>query len=88
MLTAEETSVLRYLESHPNATVADLTRACLLGSAVGWMDRVASNLDWLGYVVLFPDPGGTLATLQITDRGRNAIVGYLSHRPAVRRQAT
>jgi hypothetical protein len=85
MLTLEEMNVLRYLQGHLNATLAELARACLPGSSAGWVERVASNLDWLGYVVLYSGPDGTPAALQITDQGRGAISGGPHFFPARRR---
>jgi hypothetical protein len=62
-----------YLKTHPGADAGDLTRACLAGASAGWLERVAADLDWLGYVVAFRGPDGGLAALQITDRGLRQV---------------
>jgi len=80
MLTPEETSVLRYLQGHATATAADLARECLPGTPPEWVGRITSNLDWLGYAIVYPASGGASA-LQITERGRLAV-GF---RPSPRR---
>lgn len=69
MLTPEQSRVLDYLRKHPAAMVDEVARACLPGSSPGWLDRVLTELDWLGYVTVVSGAGGP-AFLQITDRGR------------------
>lgn len=87
MLTAEETSVLHYLVGHPIITVAELAHTCLPRTAAGWLDRVASNLDWLGYVVAYHGPDGQPIALQIIERGRGAVAASLPSRPIVGQKA-
>ena len=69
MLTLEETSVLRYLRGHGGATLADVARSCLDGTAPEWAGRVVANLDWLGYVTTFGDTGDGSAVLMLTSKG-------------------
>jgi hypothetical protein len=69
MLTAEETQVLYYLRRRPLGAVTELARSCLAGASPEWVGRVVARLDWFGYVVAFYGPGGSLAALQITERG-------------------
>jgi hypothetical protein len=85
LLTAEETSVLRYLQGCPTATVVELDRACLPGGSIGWVDRVALNLDWFGFVVAYHGSDSQVAALQITDRGRRAVVSNLLAESVARR---
>jgi len=73
MLTPEETRVLHYLHEYPDATAEGMARACLPGASAEWVDRIASNLDWLGYAIVYHGPGGEVAALQITDQGRRAV---------------
>jgi hypothetical protein len=75
MMMPGERRVLAYLRRHPGATVADVARACLPGTPPGWVDRIISNLDWLGYLTVYPGPGGTAAGLQITAKGMAAAGG-------------
>ncbi len=74
-LTAEEARVLRYLQGHLVASAKELARACLPGASGGWLERVTANLEWLGYVIAYPGPGGEVAALQLTDRGRQQAGG-------------
>jgi hypothetical protein len=69
MLTAEETQVLSYLRRRPYAAVTEVAHSCLAGGSPEWVGRVVARLDWFGYVVAFYGPGGSLAALQITERG-------------------
>ncbi len=73
MLTFEEISVLHYLQENPGATATEMARKCLSGALAEWLDRIASNLDWLGYAIVYHEPGGEVSGLQITERGRRAI---------------
>ncbi len=45
------------------------------GTPPGYVGRVISNLDWLGYVAAYPGPGGAAAGLQITPKGTAAAAG-------------
>jgi hypothetical protein len=51
------------------ATVGDVAKACLSGALRESVERLVSNLDWLGYVTRYPGPGGAAATLQLTAKG-------------------
>jgi hypothetical protein len=75
MMMPGEEKVLAYLRRHAWATVADVTSACLPGTPKELVGRLLGNLDWLGYVTVYPGPGGTAAALQITQRGRTAAGG-------------
>ncbi len=68
MMTFEETKVLRYLGRRLSATMADVGQACLCGAPSEWVGRVVANLDWLGYVTVFPGDGCD-STLRITQKG-------------------
>jgi hypothetical protein len=73
VLTPEEARVLRYLGEHASAPLADVARLCLPGSSPEWVDRIISNLDWLGYLTVLGGPDSVSAVVQITDRGRTCI---------------
>jgi hypothetical protein len=75
MMMPGERKILSYLRQHRWATVADVTAACLPGTPAEWVERIISNLDWLGYVTVYPGPGGTAAALQITHKGLAAVAG-------------
>lgn len=75
MLTPEEFTVLHYLHHHPGATAASMALECLPGQSANWIDRIASNLDWLGYVIVYQGAEGDVSGMQITDRGRRALAG-------------
>jgi hypothetical protein len=47
----------------------------LPGTPPEWVERIISNLDWLGYVTVYPGPGGTAAALQVTHKGLAAAGG-------------
>jgi hypothetical protein len=68
MMTFEETKVLQYLGRRFSATMADVGQTCLSGAPPEWVGRVVANLDWLGYVTVFPG-GGHDSTLRITQKG-------------------
>jgi hypothetical protein len=69
MLTPEEVKVLTYLRRRLQASLADVARACFGGADLDWLGRVASSLDWFGYVTLYPGPDGNPIALEITDKG-------------------
>jgi hypothetical protein len=75
MMMPGEVKVLAYLRKHGWATVADVTSACLAGTPKELVSRILGNLDWLGYVTVYPGPGGTTAALQITQTGMAAASG-------------
>jgi hypothetical protein len=70
MLVHEQSLVLRYLGQRATARFADVLRACLPGASLEWGKRVLSDLEWLGYVTVFPGGNGEPLALQITDKGR------------------
>jgi hypothetical protein len=78
MMMPGELNVLSYLRRHPGATVADLNQNCLPGTPPEYVGRIISNLDWLGYVTVYPGPGGTAAALQITSKGLEAAGGRVA----------
>jgi hypothetical protein len=85
MLTPEESKVLSYLAHHLSAAVSDLARSCLPGASAAWLERVVSNLDWLGYLILYHGPGGEPAAVQITEQGlRQAGVAPAGQRRSAR----
>jgi hypothetical protein len=75
VLMPGEAKVLAYLHERRWATVGDVAGACLPGAPRESVERLVSNLDWLGYVTRYPGPGGTAATLQITAQGAAAVGG-------------
>jgi hypothetical protein len=75
MMMPGEVKVLAYLRQHAWATLADVTSACLPGTPKELVSRILGNLDWLGYVTVYPGPGGTTAALQITQKGMAAAGG-------------
>ena len=69
-MTPEETRALEYLRSHKSPSLTEIARACLARAAdMEWVDRVVANLNWLGYVAVYPGANGTPAALQITQKG-------------------
>jgi hypothetical protein len=74
-----EAKVLAYLHERQWATVGDVVAACLPGAPRESVERLVSNLDWLGYVTRYPGPGGAAAALQLTSKGA-AAAGSLSRR--------
>ena len=77
MMMPGEVKVLAYLHKHGWATVAEVTSACLPGTPKELVSRMVGNLDWLGYVTVYPGPGGTAAALQITQKGMAAASGLV-----------
>ena len=73
MTTREETRILGYLQAHPTSNLTDLLKACLPGAPRAWAERVIANLEWLGYVAVYY-AGSDPVALQITDRGRRAVL--------------
>jgi hypothetical protein len=69
MFTLEEARVLGYLQQKVTAPLADVARACLPGASPDWVKRVMSELEWLGYVVIYYDPAGEPTAVQTTERG-------------------
>ena len=68
MLTPEETKVLDYLRTRAGAATAEVARVCLPGASPDWLARILSNLDWLGYLITFPDADGNPAFLQLISK--------------------
>jgi hypothetical protein len=69
MLMPEEKRVLSYLCRHLTASAAEVGRACLPGSARAWVERVLANLDWLGYLTIYPGQDSDSTLLQVTAKG-------------------
>jgi hypothetical protein len=70
MLVHEQSLVLRYLGQRPTALFRDVLKACLPGTSLEWGKRVLCDLEWLGYITVYPDGNGEPFALQITDKGR------------------
>jgi hypothetical protein len=62
--------VLAYLRRHLTATATEVARACLPAAPPDWINRIVAELDWLGYVTVFPGPDGEPHALQLTDKGK------------------
>ena len=84
MLMPEEKRVLSYLRTHFTASVAEVGRVCLTGAASAWVDRILANLDWLGYVTLYPGQDSESTTLQITAKGLASAGGRVLPASAAR----
>jgi hypothetical protein len=69
VITPEESRVMAYLRRRRCVEVDELAAACLPGAVSGWVEQLLANLDWLGYVTLFPAAGAAPAVVQITERG-------------------
>ena len=69
MLTHEETRVLSQLRARPILSLEKVCESCLPGASPEWVKRVLSNLEWLGYVVVYYDEAGEPSTVQTTERG-------------------
>lgn len=69
MITAEESRVLSYLRRRLTARADDLMRDCLPGSSRDLLNRVLSNLEWFGHVVVYNDRLGNPSDVQITEKG-------------------
>ena len=78
MLMPEEKRVLAYLRRHITATVAEVGRVCLAGAARVWVDRILANLDWLGYLTIYPGQDSASTTLQVTAKGLAMTGGRLT----------
>jgi hypothetical protein len=74
MMMPGEVKVLAYLRRRRWATVADVASACLPDTPDELVGRILGNLDWHGYLTVYPGPGGTAAGLQITPKG-TAVAG-------------
>ena len=70
MLVPEQRLVLGYLGERATASFRDVLAACLPGATREWGKRVLCDLEWLGYVTVFPGGDGEPLALQITDKGR------------------
>jgi len=77
MMTPEEAKVVAYLRTHSSASVAEVARACLPGPSREWVNRILANLDWLGYITVYPGKDGNPAAMQITDAGLARFGGRL-----------
>ncbi len=69
MLMPEERKILSYLRKHFTATADELSRACLPGVSRDWLERILANLDWLGYLSLYPGQDSDSALFQVTAKG-------------------
>lgn len=65
MLSHEESRILAFLRKYRTITV-DPTR-------MGWNERVISELEWLGYITLYPGQTGRARVFQITERGLSRV---------------
>ncbi len=81
VLMPNEAKVLAYLHQRRWATVGDVAGACLPGAPRESVERLVSNLDWLGYVTRYPGPGGAAAALQLTAKGAAAVGGLPRRSP-------
>lgn len=70
MLTHEQSRVLRFLGQCSTALLRELFRACLPGTSPEWGKRALYDLEWLGYITVFPGGDGEPWAVQITDKGR------------------
>ncbi len=73
MLVREERLVLQYLRHHSTCPFGQILKACLPGTPEVWGERILQNLEWLGYVSVFPGADGQLPTVQITSRGKQMV---------------
>ncbi len=69
MLTPEETRILAFLRQNRCTKAEKLARAWGVENWAGWLDKVLSRLEWLGYLIVFHGPSGKPSFLEITDRG-------------------
>jgi hypothetical protein len=69
MLTPEEVRVLNYLRRQLCAGLKSVVQSCLPGSTPAWVERVVSDLEWLGYVTVYHGADGQPVTLEITENG-------------------
>jgi hypothetical protein len=67
MLTPDETKILIFLRHCPTATFDALSQACR--TAPELLSRVLTHLEWFNYVVVYHNPRGEPAGVQITERG-------------------
>ncbi len=72
MLVHEEQLVLQYLRKHPFCSFRKLVTACMPGAPESWGERILHNLEWLGYISIFPANDGIGPTIQLTNRGKEA----------------
>lgn len=70
MLMPEERRVLNCLQRAATATAAEVARACLPGADAETVARVVGQLDWLGYITLYPGASPATTVMQITAKGR------------------
>ena len=71
MLVHEQNVVLRYLGRRSTALFREVVKSCLPGATLEWAQRILADLEWLGYITVYPDGNGAPLALQITDKGRH-----------------
>ncbi len=72
MFVHEERRILRYLRDHRSCQFSQMLTACLPGTPALDGQRLLLNLEWLGYITVFPDQEGNPLLIQITTRGDRA----------------
>jgi hypothetical protein len=70
MLVPEQDVVLRYLGRRATALFREVLQACLPGASQDWGARILCDLEWLGYITIYPGANGEPMALQLTDKGR------------------
>jgi hypothetical protein len=70
MLVPEQDLILRYLGRRTTALFCDVLQSCLPGASRDWGTRILSDLEWLGYITIYPGADGQPLALQLTDKGR------------------
>lgn len=69
-LLQEEKRILKYLQNHPLCPFSQLLAACLPGAPASGARQILANLEWLGYVNVFPSQDGQPSMLELTSRGQ------------------
>jgi hypothetical protein len=72
LLVREERLVLQYLRQHASCPFGEILKACFPKTPESWGERVVQNLEWLGYLSIFPGSDGQPPSVQLTSRGKEA----------------
>lgn len=73
MLIHEEINILGYLQEHPSCPFEQIHKKCLPSASLSVTERLLRNLEWLGYVSIFPGNDGRPFGVQITSRGMKMV---------------
>lgn len=73
MLVHEERLVLQYLRQRNVCSLRQIVQNCWPGAPSAWAERILQQMEWLGYITVYPGGDGQPQIVQITNRGKEAV---------------